>query len=230
MRRWHGGATLQFIGFALLLPVLLPLAYVGAAYALMVWPANRDWQPAANAVDAYLASNGVHVDFVFPVRHGDVDWSSVFSFSHFPPLGSDIRYIAIGWGDKGFYLSTPHWRDLKFDTALSALSGGNESLLHVSYLRDMSQVYGHYPLALSEEEYARLVAFVRRKIDLSPAGPKPVVGFRYGANDAFFAANGSYSLWYTCNNWIGEGLRETGIKVSVWTPFEGNVFYARAAR
>jgi len=29
-------------------------------------------------------------------------------------------WLAFGWGDKGFYLNTPTWADLKFSTAVKA--------------------------------------------------------------------------------------------------------------
>jgi hypothetical protein len=50
------------------------------------------------------------------------------------------------------------------------------------------------------------------------AGARAISGAHYGHNDAFFQANGHYSLLQTCNTWTGAGLRAAGVKVSRWTP------------
>ena len=218
---------MRVLGYLLLVVVSAPLVYVAVAFALMALPAHRDWRPAPQPVDAYLASNGVHVDFVFPVDSEVVDWLALFPLHHFPLFDGEPQYIAIGWGDREFYLTTPHWRDLRAGTALRALSGTNPSLLHVSYLRDIDQLFQVRRLAISAGEYASLAGFVRARLAAPETAAQPVAGFRYGPNDAFYPAAGSYSLWYTCNNWIGEGLRRAGIRTSVWTPFAANVFYDR---
>ena len=41
----------------------------------------------------------------------------------------------------------------------------------------------------------------------------------YGKNDAFYEAKGSYSLFYTCNSWVNENLKEVGLKACRWTLF-----------
>ena len=45
----------------------------------------------------------------------------------------------------------------------------------------------------------------------------------YGDHDAFYPANGRYSLLQTCNVWTGSLLRDAGVKMGWWTPFAGNV-------
>ena len=42
-------------------------------------------------------------------------------------------YISIGWGDKGFYLDTPTWAELKLSTALIAGFGLGNAALHITY-------------------------------------------------------------------------------------------------
>ena len=39
------------------------------------------------------------------------------------------RYVAIGWGDRGFYVDTPTWADLKLSTLCNALFVPSESVL-----------------------------------------------------------------------------------------------------
>ena len=47
----------------------------------------------------------------------------------------------------------------------------------------------------------------------------------YGKNDAFYEANGSYSLFHTCNTWANNGLKACGQKACFWTPFDSGIFY-----
>lgn len=52
-----------------------------------------------------------------------MDWSQKIPFSQTKGKSTDFNYIAFGWGDKGFYLDTPTWADLKFSTAFKAAFG-----------------------------------------------------------------------------------------------------------
>jgi uncharacterized protein (TIGR02117 family) len=46
----------------------------------------------------------------------------------------------------------------------------------------------------------------------------------YGKTDAFYEANGSYSLLHTCNTWANNGLKACGQKCCSWTPFDTGIF------
>jgi uncharacterized protein (TIGR02117 family) len=218
MRRWLLGLAL-----ALFVPVAAVLLYVGVACVLMFWPANATPAPEERVVDAWVLSNGVHTDLVFPVRGHGMDWSQLFPTPHFRAVPPDAEYIAIGWGDREFYLHTPTWADLTASRALGAAMGGNTALLHVTYLRRAELRTGAYRLPLSQRQYAVLGKHVRAAL---PAGRAlPIAGAHYGATDAFYEADGSYNLFETCNAWTGRGLREAGVTVSRWTPFDFNVVW-----
>jgi uncharacterized protein (TIGR02117 family) len=135
--------------------------------------------------------------------------------------------VAIGWGDREFYLHTPHWQDLTAARALHALSGSGSTLLHVSYLRRADLQAGELrALPLSAAQYASLVKHVDAALVRSGAGRgTPVPGQHYGAQDAFYEARGSYSLFTTCNEWVGRGLRQAGVKISRWTPLASQVMW-----
>ncbi len=61
------------------------------------------------------------------------------------------------------------------------------------------------------------VSSLRLSGELSPVhGP---VAKGYGPRDAFFAANGQYTILETCNQWTGRALRLAGAPVAPWTPF-----------
>ncbi|MDK7354048.1 DUF2459 domain-containing protein, partial [Rothia aeria] len=43
---------------------------------------------------------------------------------------------------------------------------------------------------------------------------------QYGEDDAFYEANGKYSIFYTCNTWTNNVLKKAGLKASFWAAFD----------
>jgi uncharacterized protein (TIGR02117 family) len=201
----------------------LPFLYLLASLAFALLPAGADPAPGEPAVDAYVLSNGVHTDLVFPLAGSGQDWTRVFPAVHFRAVPADAAYVAIGWGDREFYLNTPRWRDLTARRALQALSGSGRSLAHVSFLRRSEMQQGSYRVPLSSAQYATLTQYVLDSLVLSGEQAVPVPGRHYGPSDAFFEARGSYNLFNTCNTWTGRGLRRAGVRIGAWTPFDFNV-------
>jgi uncharacterized protein (TIGR02117 family) len=212
MRAWLRGLLI-----ALLLPVAFALLYLGTACALMFWPANAG-APPSQEVRAWVLSNGVHTDLVFPLSE---EWTTLFPPTHLRAAPRDAQYIAIGRGDREIYLHTPSWADLSASRALSAAVGVNGALLHVTYLRRSDLRAGAYRLQLSATQFDALRRHVLEA--LPPGRAQPVPGAHYGSNDAFYEAVGHAHLFDTCNNWTGRGLRRAGVTVSRWTPLDFNV-------
>src|SRR5574344_561500 len=73
--------------------------------------------------EIFIKSNGVHTDVVLPIKSDVINWFDFFSSSDTLSKRDDFSYISIGWGDKGFYLDTPTWADLKVKTAVVAALG-----------------------------------------------------------------------------------------------------------
>ncbi|MGJ7490373.1 TIGR02117 family protein [Variovorax sp. ZT4R33] len=214
---------LRHLALTLLGLVLAVGLYVAVACALMLWPANARPAAEAPAVEAWVLSNGVHTDLVFPIRSATIDWLQLFPHADFKAVPPDAEFIAIGWGDREFYLNTPTRGDLTAARAFGALLGGNRALMHVTYLQRAQLRRGAYKLPLSQAQYAQLVGYVRASL---PAGrAAPIAGAHYGNDDAFYEAEGGYHLFETCNTWTGRGLRQAGVTVSRWTPFDFNVVW-----
>jgi uncharacterized protein (TIGR02117 family) len=233
---------LLWISIPIVLLISISLIYSLAAFGLLFFPANAHQinanQTSSNiqssTIDAYITSNGVHTDFIFPTRTSQVDWTTIFQTKDFPQTDIDTDFIAIGWGDREFYLNTPHWKDLTFNRAISAVAGQDRSAIHVEYLshRDLqSMMRNHvYQLPLNQHQYARLQnyilnATVLKTSTMNKNTAQNIPNYHYDQNDAFFDARGQYSLLQTCNSWIGDGLYQAGIKVSRWTPFDITVYW-----
>jgi Protein of unknown function (DUF2459) len=61
-------------------------------------------------------------------------------------------------------------------------------------------------------------------IDKKGEYKKIITTANYNSNDAFYDANGRYSLFYTCNTWANNALKSCGQKACWWTPFDSGIF------
>lgn len=227
--------ALGFVSGIVLAPlvsvVATAAAYFGTSAVLMRLPANRKQARPEDGVKIYVQSNGVHVDLVLPVKtgapHTEVDWSEKFPKAHFQDVGDEHDWIAIGWGDRGFYLDTPTWAELKPKTALKALFYLSSTVMHVKYFRqaELRESKLCRAVVLRDDEYQRVVQYIldsfvvqEREFDLIP-------GRGYAQNDNFYTAKGRYHMFKTCNVWANKGLKIAGVKTATWAPMQKAVLY-----
>ncbi len=175
----------------------------------------------------YILTNGVHTDLVLPIKTPQIDWSQQLKFENTKGKRTDYNFVAIGWGDKGFYLDTPTWAELKFSTAFNAATGLSTAAIHATYYRRMQEGENCIKIDLSNNQYQRLVDFIQKDFIRQKNGE--VVHIKtdavYTDADAFYDATGSYSLFHTCNSWTNRALKAAGQKASIWTPFDRGIFY-----
>ena len=90
-------------------------------------------------ITAYILTNGVHTDLVVPIKSAEIDWSKEIPIENTISKSTNFNYLSIGWGDKGFYLDTPTWADLKFSTAFKAAFWLNESAMHCTFYEKITE-------------------------------------------------------------------------------------------
>lgn len=211
------------------IPVAI-LIYLLFAIILSIIPVNTSYVEPQEGVDIYIESNGVHTDILVPVKSSQIDWTSKVDTQFFNPAKREFKYIAFGWGDKGFYLDTPTWADLKFSTAIKALFWLGTSAMHVSY-SEYVPIPGKdtKKIRISNEQYEELIQFINESFQTDASGKFiPINCCHYeGMNDNFFEAKGKYNLFRTCNTWTNKGLKTAGVKTAFWAPFEWSVMYHR---
>ncbi|WP_093223790.1 TIGR02117 family protein [Sphingomonas sp. NFR15] len=191
------------------------LGYAAAGLIGGAIPTNAGWREPAAGVRIQVSSNGVHTGFIVPVVAAGVDWRGMLR----PEDLADPRYaeypaIAIGWGERAFYLETPSWADVKPLTVLAAAIGSERTVAHVDHLPWPVPDADSRVVTLRPEEYRRLAAFIRASF-----APRGWHRTGYGRNDAFYAARGRYNALRTCNTWTGDALRYAGVRIGAWTPF-----------
>ncbi|MDR6485631.1 uncharacterized protein (TIGR02117 family) [Chryseobacterium vietnamense] len=177
-------------------------------------------------IPIYIYTNGVHTDIVMPVKNDLQDWSRKIPFANTKSQKTDYQYIGIGWGDKGFYLDTPTWADLKFSTAIKAAFWLSDSAMHCTYYNTMKEGDDCKMIMISRNQYQNLVKFVEDKFDRDQNGNFILIPTNavYGDNDAFYDAKGTYSFLYTCNTWSNNALKAAGQKAALWTPSDFGIF------
>ncbi|KUJ55142.1 TIGR02117 family protein [Chryseobacterium aquaticum] len=177
-------------------------------------------------IPIYIYTNGVHTDIVMPVKNEIQDWSSKIPFANTKSKETDYNYVGIGWGDKGFYLDTPTWADLKVSTALKAAFWLSESAMHCTYYKTMTEAEDCKKIMISQKQYKELVKFVDAKFDRDQNGNYILIPTNavYGNNDAFYDAQGRYSFLNTCNTWSNNALKSAGQRAALWTPTDYGIF------
>lgn len=195
------------------------------AWLLTIIPTNSDFVETKNGVEVYLVSNGTHVDVCLPKQ----ELAPYLNTSTFELDGPDTRYYSLGWGDKGFYIHTPTWDDLKMSTALYAALWPSPTAMHVTYLYDNPDTSEYVKkVTISNAQLKSMATFIEESFKKDSSGNYQKIKIEkdyYPSVDEFFEANGSYILFYTCNVWTNECIKSAGIKTAIWAPFEWSVMY-----
>lgn len=213
---------LRTFGFIL----LFIITYFISAYTLSYIPVNSSFtQCERDAIEIYILTNGVHTDIVVPMKNKYKDWSVVVNPANTKSGSSRANFVAFGWGDKGFFLNTPTWGDLKFSTAFNAMFFLSTTAMHVSFYESMRESASCRKICISKENYLKMINYINESFATDPSGNfKLIKGASYGKNDSFYDANGTYNLFFTCNTWANSGLKAADLKACLWTPFDKSIF------
>lgn len=197
--------------FSFLGLLAIPISYLLIALFLSYIPVNHVNSSGEKTI--FLGTNGVHLDLILPVSEIDPVLLADLNFQ-----ASD-SFLAFGWGDENFYLHTPTWGDLKVSTAVNALFLDGSSLIHLSPYKKHQKEWAI--IHVNVKELKALKAYLKNSFQLNDEGKKMLInGHSYGYGDSFYRAKGSYSFTKTCNTWINDGLRESGLPACYWTPFD----------
>lgn len=203
-----------------------PTCYGLAALIFAAIAAGRAEEAGSSDIVVYVRGDAVHAEFVFPVRNRIMDWSRLMPASDFRSPPTDASHVSFGWGQRDFYLRTPRWSDFGLGVGLSALSNREETVLHVYRLSSPSGYSWSRSLKVSDGQYRALVDYVLSSYRTEYGMPRALKGMAYGAGDAFYEAEGKYSLFMTCNEWVNRGLRSAELNAALWSPFSFGVKWA----
>jgi uncharacterized protein (TIGR02117 family) len=141
------------------------------------------------------------------IKKGDIPAVVLPELRDFP----SAEYLEFSWGDRDYFPAP----DGGLGLALKAAFWSSGSIIHVVGFK--GAVQSAYPSAeiieipLSEEGFQRLVKFISDTFS-RPHPPAPAEA-RPGlfSNGRFYAAEGKFSLFRTCNTWVAEALSAAGL-------------------
>src|SRR5680860_1356541 len=124
---------LNYIWKLFLMVFAITLLYFVAAFIGSVVPVNRNAEEGNKGIEIFILNNGVHTDIAVPIETETINWTNVVKFEHTIIPQEKAAYIAFGWGDLGFYETTPQWDDLTPKTAFSAMFLETPAALYVRF-------------------------------------------------------------------------------------------------
>jgi uncharacterized protein (TIGR02117 family) len=218
---------LRLFLLALAALVAIPALYFLLALLLGAIPANAGWTQPREGVRIFVRTNGVHTWILVPKVTPEMDWRPLVPGAHLKdPAWGRGDHVALGYGNRTFYLETPTWGDLTMKNAFLAAFGQGRSLVHADHDHRPQATDYQRPLLLSRDQYRRLAAHLQASFQRDAQGRSITVSGRgYTLSDAFYEANGPYSALYTCNSWTGEALRAAGVRMGVWTPLSQSIMW-----
>ena len=210
---------MRFLIRALAILICLPLAalalYTAAAcVALLLAPEQR---APEDGILIYACDNGVHTDLVVPVAAAGTDWRTLFRPEAFAGPIEGYHYIGIGWGSRNIYLHTPTWADVDIATSVRSVLW-DETVLRIDYRPRPSAAETCGAWVVDQAGYDRIASFIKESLRLSQGLPVQA-GPGYGKQDAFYVANGRYTIIQTCNQWTRDALALGNAPVAPWTPY-----------
>ena len=207
-------------------PLILVGLYLLAATVGGLVTVNRNQVIASSGIDIYLLNNGIHTDLVVPIVTPERNWRDILPIQALEIIPGFHDYLAFGWGDREFYLSTPTWATLRVTSAAKALFGFDSAVMHVEAMPHPLPGANTRHLRLSADAYRRLTDYLQAGFLRSDQGlPLLIPDVRYTLHDAFFVAEGHYTMFTTCNEWVRKALAQAGVRVPLWAPFGQALFY-----
>lgn len=217
--------TLKYFKICLLYISIFFILYFIAAFVLSRIAVNEKEVTQAD-LSIYILTNGVHTDIVVPVETQEINWREWITHPNVIAQDTNYKYLSFGWGDKGFYLETPEWKDLKFSVAFKAAFGLSTSAMHTTFYKNMKLNERCKEIKISMEQYKLLVANLKNGFSLN-ANQTPIhipTNAVYNSTDAFYEGKGSYNFFKTCNTWANNSLKNSKLKACVWTIFDTGIF------
>jgi uncharacterized protein (TIGR02117 family) len=206
---------IKIIAVTILLVVAIVIA--GIVVPRPLWgPDLREGGDASGTYRFLVLSNPIHTDLALPV---DAETLARFAFLRDAGLDLDnpnVRYIVVGWGGRSFYTETPTWADLKPMPVLKSFTL-DSSVMHVALAGDIPLDHPSVkPISVSGQGRERLMGFIQGSF-AGERGKPVALGISYGADDAFFEANGYFNALVGCNTWTAAALRQAGLTTGWWT-------------
>lgn len=165
-----------------------------------------------------LVAGPIHNDFLLPLN-AETQARFAFLEPHDIPVNHpNAEWLMLGWGAREFYTTVGTYSDVSLGASVKALFG-DSSVMRVDVLGAIGRPDAVRWLPISRPQYETLLSGIKDSFDPAlqsvPVRPK--------AQGHFFAAQGAFNLFNTCNTWVGKRLRAAGVRFGVWTPIPASI-------
>ena len=200
----------------LLSPIFI---YIILSFVFLLFPAQKQCTQGTKTI--YIYHDFAHTEIIIPVKY----FNNTYQKS-FPNLLKNQNYgfLAFSYGDEEFFMKVPSWDDIDYSIALKSLFLNTPALIRVGHYRGINK-----ELCVKVKLSQKCLQKLNQSI-LNSFVKKDNHFIKYDDHYKerkifYFQAKKSYNLFYTCNSWISERLRDGGVKASYLTPFAFQVVY-----
>lgn len=185
--------------------VIFPIIFLFLNTSPALQESNSLFQSKLNEI--YLIKQRWHTAIV--LKTSDIDSTMFPIVKYF----DDYKMIDIGWGDEAFYQHP----DFDWELAFKALFYPTPSTLRVEGISISTQLYFDISeivvkLLVTEEQFNKILKFIDNTLYRDENGEK-ILSSRAGGQIIFYAAEGKYHLFNTCNTWLAKGLNSAGLNI-----------------
>lgn len=190
----------------------LPILYILISLILGIASINSTEENPARITSFYLNTNGVHLDMIF--KKNDLSDTLLKDLM----IEEAYRYISFAWGEENFFLHVQEWENLGIKEACDALFFDSPALIHITKYTRVKDKW--IEIELSNKQLSTMNSYLHNSFLLYNKKKVHLADRGYYSNDDFYKANGSYTIYYTCNTWVNNAFKECGLKSCVWTAFD----------
>ncbi len=202
----------------LILTLALPVLFLVASLVLPLIPGPGPDLSGPPTRTIGLLQGPIHTDILFPLTP-EVRARFAFADPAGVPLNHpDAQWLILGRGSAAFYTTAGTYADITASAVLTAATG-DDAVIRLDALGALPPLENLRFLPLSDAQFAALLA----QTSATFASRTKLAHPGLTGTDAFFPAHGHFSLFRTCNVWLGETLRASGIPFGLWTPANWSV-------
>jgi len=162
-----------------------------------------------NKYSVYLVKNHWHTGIILSID--SISMNSIPALQDF----RDFSYVDIGWGDEDFYQHP----DFDLWLAAKALLFPTESVVRVEGVDSDLKKYlqsGDYAIKIDLDEKSHLLLneFINSSFQLNKDLKNILTSTNFRGKIKFYKSQLKYHLFNTCNTWIAEALRYSGLMIT----------------
>ena len=151
-------------------PLLLVGAYFIGALVGSFIPSNSDWREPDRGIPIFVETNGVHVSLIVPMSAAGEDLSDLIRPEHLANRDLYGTHAMIGWGHGRVYRNARTWGDVQSGDIGSAITGSDDTTLHIYHLIDPRPAPHRKRLLVSQREYHSIIGSIRSTCRLTTHG------------------------------------------------------------